>query len=370
MISFEYYNGLPLEYESFLIKRYDSFITTCRYIEVYYPNYEFNHMLVRDDSELQELFVYGIKGNQATCFNSLVSINQVVVAEFIRSVFEQHSTVTKIEIVASYNEYNFEKSILYFQSDNHILNLPQKIDDYFNMLGSSTRQTLKNRKAKLLRDYENVNFYTKYGSEISEEIVNRIIDLKTERQKQKGRRHKVDEMEKNNIYKFSKHYGCVSYLEVDGVIVSGSINTRLKNGMFGHITGFDPKFSKYNVGEICTFNLIQTSIENGLTTFNFLWGHSDLKRRLLGKPRFLYFYFIFRAHSFEYAFTKMKVSFQEMKRNLKQSRLLVAVKSLIRSYAQKNFSARKVIFSKANIVEKNRLILMLSYLSELTYDFI
>lgn len=339
MISFEYYNGLPLEYESFLIKRYDSFITTCRYIEVYYPDYEFNHMLVYGDGELQELFVYGKKGNQVTCFNSLVSINKNVVDEFIRCVFKMHTMVKKIEIMASYNEYNFDKSILYFQSDNHILNLPQKIDDYFNMLGSSTRQTIKNRRARLLRDYKNVNFYTKYGPEISEEIVDKIIQLKTERQKQKGRMHEVDEMEKNNIYRFSQHYGCVTYMEVDGVIVSGSINTILENGMFGHITGFDPKFSKYNVGEICAFNLIQTSIEKGLTNFNFLWGQSDLKRRLLGKPRFLYFYFVFRDYSIEYVFVRIKVLFQEIKKNFKQSRLVVAVKTLIRSYAQRNYSA-------------------------------
>lgn len=338
MISFESHKGLPLEYESFLIQRYDSFITTCRYIEVYYPTYEMNHVCVYDDDKLIELFVYGNRKNLAKCFNSLVSIDQAIVEEFVHCVFETHLNVKKIEIVASYNEYNFDKSILYFQSDNHILHLPRTIDDYFNMLSSSTRQTIKNRKVRLSRDYENVNFHTKFGSEITEEIVDKIIELNTVRLKQKGKIHKVDKATKNNIFKFSQHYGCVAFIEVDGAIVAGSINTILNNGMFGHITGFDPKFYKYNVGEICAFNLIQTSIERGLTTFNFLWGQSDLKKRLLGKPHYLYFYFIFRSHSLEYAFDRVKVYLMEMKRNIKQSRALVAVKNSIKNYAQKSYS--------------------------------
>ncbi len=337
MISLEYHKGLPLEYESFLIHKYDSFITTCRYIEVYYQGYDIHYMLVYEDNKLIDLFVYGNRRNTAKCFNSLVSIEQNIVEEFIRYVFEMHSNVKKIEIVASYNVYNLTKSILYFQSDNHVLQLPQTIDEYFNVLSSSTRQTIKNRKNRLLRDYEKVNFCTRFGVEIDLDIVEKIIQLNTERLKQKGRLHKVDHEAKNKIYKFSQHYGCVAYIEVDGEIVAGSINTILNNGVFGHITGFDPKFHKYNVGEICAFNLIQTSIEKGLTTFNFLWGQSDLKKRLQGKPHVLYFYFVFRAHSAEYLFNKIKVGFWVVSRNLKRSKLLTSVKVMIQNFAKKKY---------------------------------
>ena len=82
MISIECYQGIPLDYESFLIMRYDSFFTNCRYFEVYYQDYGINHMLVSKDSTLIELLVFGIKDETAYSFNSLVNIDQGVISEF------------------------------------------------------------------------------------------------------------------------------------------------------------------------------------------------------------------------------------------------------------------------------------------------
>lgn len=335
MISIKCFKGLPVEYESFLIDKYNSFITTCRYIEVYCSSFDINYMIVYKNSKLVEILIFGNKGKTSTCFNSLVEINQDIIFESTKYIFEKYPFIQKVKIVSSYQKYFFEKSFLLSKSDDHILSLPSTMDDYYRDLGRSTRQNIKNRTVRLLRDYPQVKFATKFGLEIEESLVNKILQLNLVRMKNKGTISRIDSNYTNNIYKYSQHYGCVAYLEIDDVIVAGSINTILNKGLFGHVTAFDKNFSKYNVGEICAFYLIQTSIDNGLSTLHFLWGESDLKSRLLAKPRLLFSYFIYREYSSDYVYYRAKTIYISILESFKRSKYSRPIKDAIKMYRRK-----------------------------------
>lgn len=338
MITIECFKGLPIAYEPFLIDRYNSFITTCRYIEVYYSSvYDINYMLFKENDKLIEVLVYGNKGAVSRCFNSLVYIHQSIIDEFTKKVFEIHPAIRKIKIVSTYKEYTLPKSILYSKSDDHILNLPATMDEYYMQLGSSTRQHIKNRRVRLFRDYKDVNFVVKFGSEIEDKTIAKIIQMNIERMKQKGKIPGLDDKHINNIYNFSQHYGYVVCLEVDGLIVAGSVNTIIKNEVFGHITSHDNNFSKYNVGELCAFHLIQNVIEKGITTVHFLWGASDLKRRLLAKPQLLFSYIIYRSYSFNYLFFKTNELFLHIFIGFKNSKISIPIRKIIIFYRKKKW---------------------------------
>ena len=350
MISIQCFEGLPLKYESFLIKKYNSYITTCRYIEVYYPTSDVNYMLIYENENIVEILVYGNEGNTTHCFNSLVDIDQKIVEEFKKIIFDKYHFIKKISIDASYKNYELDRSILTFKSDDQILNLPKTMDEYFSELSSSTRQTYKNRKVRLLKDYPQVNFVTKYGSEIEVELITKIFELNNDKMNHKGIPHGIDTVYKNNIYRYSQYYGCVTYIEIDGQLVAGSINSILNKGIFGHITAYNTNFSKYNVGEICAFYLIQTSIENGLSTFHFLWGKNDLKKRLLGKPHFLYSYLIFRTYSFDYFYTEVRIMILHILNKFKESKISLPLRMVIKYfYRSLNKKSGLRFFSSENL---------------------
>jgi len=335
MITFTCFKGLPVDYESFLLGKYNSYIVSCRYVEVYYPSYDINYMLVTENESLIDLILYGNKGVTTRCFNALVEMDQIVIEEFVRKIFETYSSIKKVIIDASYKNYIINKSILNFKSDDHILQLPSTMEEYYKKLSSSTRQTIKNRKIRLLRDYSDVKFVTKYGNDIDQTLIDKIIQLDFNKLKHKGVIHGSDISNKNihyknNIFKFTYHYGCVAYIEIDGEIVAGSINTIINKSLFGHVTAYDTKYYKYNVGEICAFYLIQTCIENGLSTFHFLWGQSDLKKRMLAKPNVLFSYLIYRSYSFDYLFNTIKVLFNKVLINAKQSKFSKPFKTSIK----------------------------------------
>ena len=336
MISIECFKGLPLEYESFLIKRYDSFITTCRYIDIYHPDYEINYALIYENNNLIELLMFENRGDTTTCMNRLVHIDQNIISVFTRYIFENFPSIKKIKIISSYNSYSFSKSILLHSNNDYIVKLPSMIDDYLSELGHSTRKTIKNHKSRLLRDYPHVNFVTKYGIEIEESIIDRIIQLNIARMKHKGIIPGKN-AEIINTYKYAQHYGVVSYIEIDGLIVAGNIAYILNKRMFGYIIAHDERFSKYNVAKICQLYLIHTAIEKGLSAFHFLWGDNDYKKRFLGEPHLMVSYLIYKAYSFDYMIMKYKTILTRTSLVIRQSDLLKPLRNTIKSYRRNNW---------------------------------
>jgi hypothetical protein len=337
MVSLECREGLPLEYEPFLIEKYDSFITTCKYIEINYSSYELNYILVHEDNILIDLLVFGNKGNTCICFNSLARIDQKVITEFSKRVFELFPGIVKIEIRASYIEYSLEKSFLNFNDNDQILNLPSTVDEYYKQLGSSTRQRIRNRRGRLSKDFPDIQFAAKYGEDIDESIVDQIIDLNCARMKSKGSVPGIAKEDRKKIYDYSKVYGCVVYIEINGKLVAGCISTILNKSVFMHVFSHDNDFSKYNLGEVCMFYLIQTSIESEMTTFHFLWGRTEFKKRLLGQNNELYFYYIFRSYSINYLVSRTRILLSNIVNVLKESSILEPLKRKIKSFRIKKW---------------------------------
>jgi len=338
MSTFESFSGIPVNYESFLIEKYASFITTCRYIEVNYPDYDVNYFTVQENGKLIELIVYGNKGNTSTCYNSLVSIDEDIVSNFLENLFKKHPEIKKIEIIASYNDYNFKRSILSFKSDNQILKLPSTVDEYYQELSYHVRKNIKNRKNRFLKEFPTAKFETKYGSEIEESVVDKIILLNSNRMRSKGTIPGIDNKFKDSIYRFSTFYGCVAYIEIDGEIVAGCVATLLNNEIFAHVIGHDNNYSKFNLGEMCFVYIIETSINKGINTFHFLWGETEYKRRLLAEPHFLYFYYIYRSYSADYMIDKVQVLISTVVLKIRKSKYSKPIRDAIKSYRKRNLN--------------------------------
>jgi len=339
MISIECFKGLPLEYEPFLIKRYESFITTCKYIEIYHPDYKMNHALIYEDNSLIEIILFENKGDTTSCMNVLVHIDQNIFSEFTKYIFEIFPDIKKVKIIFSYNSFTFKKSILLHSINDYIIKLPSKIDDYMLELGHSTRKSIKSKTSKLLKDYQHVNFVTKCGGEIEERVVDQIIKMNIARMKHKGIIPGKEISDGINIHKYSQHYGIVVYIEIDGEIVAGDIAYILNKRMFGLVGAHDENFSKYNVAKICQIYIIQAAIERGLSAYHFLWGDNDYKMRFLGKPHSIDSYFVYRAYSLDFLVTKARTTISRTLFNIRQSELTKPIRNAVKSYRKKKMAA-------------------------------
>ncbi len=334
MITVKYYKGLPLEYESFLVEKYQSYTTTCRYIEIYYPTLSFCYFTVYKNDMLIELLIFGKDRNTAKCLNLFVEIDQKILTKCLRLLFEVSGEIYKIVFDASYKKYSFAKTILYSQSNDHIIKLHSKIEDYYSELGRSTRRTLKKQKSKLLRDYPGVKFNFKFREEIDEGIIAKIIQLNFDRMKQKGivygNNHDI-----KSIYKYSQYVGLVTYIEIDGNVVAGTISYIINKKLFGYVVGHDSYYSKYSLGIICQLIEIQKSIELKLSTYHFLWGDNEYKKRLLAEPYSLYSYYIFRNYSLNYGINKVKAMVSMTSTNIRHSKKAKPLREAVKNYRKK-----------------------------------
>ena len=337
MISIECLKGLPNDYESFLIDKYNSYYTTCRYIEIFYPTYDINHILVREDGNLIDLLIFGNEGSTATCFNSLVEIGEDIIVECTKELFKTHASLQKIIINAFYKSYNIKRSVLSLKCNDHIVDLPASLDEYYSMLGYHTRKNSKNRKVRLLRDYPDAKFNVKYGAEIDEQLIDRLLQLNIDRMKSKGIVPGSDK-DKDRIFQYSQHYGCVAYIEIDGVVIAGFISTILGKRIFGHVIAHDDTYGKYNPGEVCQFYIIQTAIEKGLTRFHYSSGDNEYKKRMLANPHSMFSYILYRKYSFDYFYTKIRVTVSIAIADFRLSKYSKPLRDAIKSYRKRKYS--------------------------------
>jgi len=330
--SFEHFSGLPIDYEEFIIERYKSFITTCQYIKIYFPNYDYHYTLVKEGDNINEIFIYGIKENSCNCYNSLVSIDQDVIKQFAESIFINFPTLNKIKYAASYLSYNLKKSFLASTANDYILNLPSKMDDYYSNIGTTTRRHLKNYKSKLLRDYPNTRFVKKTGIEIKKELIDKIVQLSYRRMKSKGIIPGKDEKDAIDFYKYSQFYGQVSYIELDGVIIAGSISYLLNDRFFLFMIAHDNDFSKYNPGQLCIIFSVQEAIDMKMKTFHFLWGDNDYKVRLGANQKLISSYIFYKSYSFGFFVSKFKAGLSRFLLAARQSKYAKPLRDAIKGF--------------------------------------
>lgn len=337
MISFECVSGLPLEFESFLVEKYDSYKTTCRYIEVYFPTCDINHMLVYEDDKFVELLIFANRGDTTTCFNLFADLDHHIVTKFTQLIFEKYPTIGKVKFNASYRDLGLKKSFLFSKSNDYIIDLPAVVDDYYLQLGSTTRKHIKNYKSRLQRDYPQASFHLKCRDEIDDSIIDRIVQLNVERMKYKGIVPGLNSDENTKIHAFSQHYGCVAYVEIDGEIVAGCISYILSKRIFLHIIAHDNSHSKYNIGQVCLFFLIQSAIEQQLNTFHFLWGDNEYKMRFGAKPHALFSYFVYRSYSVDYIINNTKNLLIRTFIRFRNSKYSKPIRDAVKGYRRKTF---------------------------------
>ncbi len=337
MVSAECFKGLPFEYESFLVEKYDSCVTTCRYIAIFHATRNHHYMLIQEKDNLLDVIIYDSREDTVTCLNSLSYLKQDTIDVFTNHIFNNYPNIKTIEFPSSYSNLLAEKSILALRSDDFIISLPPSLDDYFKQLGSSTRANVRKHKNKFLKENPQANFVTKTGNEIDRNLIDKIISLNFNRIISKGQVPNVNSTHIDNFHQYSQHYGCVAYIEVNGSIIAGSIAYMSNKSMYSYFLAHDNDYSNYNAGQLCMLYLIQVAIEKGFTEFHLLWGESEYKTRFLAKPRTMYSYIIFKSFSYNFIFNKTKEYFSHLLYDFKRSKYALPLKSALRYFKKKNF---------------------------------
>lgn len=293
--------GLPYDYNFFLKEKYHSMTFTCEYLDIFKNiRSSAEYMILYEEENIVDLFIFEVKGNKCICYNDLICIDQNQWKFFCDNIFLKYNKIKEIILSRLYNQIQMKNQIVVGLTNDSLFDLPQCVDDYFLMMGTQTRRHIKNYRVRLNKNFPNNLFECRSGGDIEKDIVERIIDLNSQRMIAKGNIPGIDEEYKNNICQYAKNYDCVAFISINEQIIAGTICYILYDDVYLHVIAHDNSYSKFNVGQICLFELISYCINNKKKTFHFLWGVSDYKKRFLGKPYTLTSYKIYRSKSFVY----------------------------------------------------------------------
>lgn len=161
--------------------------------------------------------------------------------------------------------------------------LPVTFEEYFRKLGRSTRKKLRQWERRLRRDYKaEIREYHKMGS--IEEAMRIFFEL-----------HQKRWQAKHGLGLFADRTFCDFHLEVakrfaekgwlrlyfltaNDEAVSAAYAFSYQNKLYYYLCGFDPRYSKYGVGNLMTKHLVRISIEEGLTELDLMRGDHPHKR--------------------------------------------------------------------------------------------
>lgn len=293
-----YENEIPPEIECCIERIYQSPFCVTKYFEIFRDIRSLNALVIScGESDPLHVIAYVISGKEITVLNELVEIEQEYVQYFADTVFSRYPTITTV----NFNCLKGRIAFLHYpwrrwkSSHDIAIDLPGSFDEYHSKLGKQTQKHIRYYLNRLHRVYDDVEFHVATTKEIDPSIIGRVIEMNRLRMKGKNIRSGFDKSFETRIIEFSRHYGLVSTVSIQGMIVAGAICYELGNQAYLEAISHDPEYDRYNMGQVCLYLTIKHMIENGRISFHMLWGENEYKYRFLGEKQDLYFFSIYRT---------------------------------------------------------------------------
>jgi hypothetical protein len=171
------------------------------------------------------------------------------------------------------------------------ISTPNSMDIFLKELSANFRYNLRRYVRKLEKDYQRVEFkrYDELGS--VEEAMKIFFQLNQKRWKSKHMPGAFNTQEVRNFYKdvaklFANNgWLALYFLTVDDEPIAGLYSFEYNQKMYGALSGFDPYYSKYSVGNLVLLKVIEKCIERKIKEFDFMKGGESYKFRYSVKHR-------------------------------------------------------------------------------------
>jgi hypothetical protein len=297
-----YENGIPPEVERSLAKIYQSPFSVAEYFKIFRGIYSLNALVIScGEAAPRHVLAYVISGRELTVLNELVEIGQEYVQHFTAAVFDRYPAVTSVNFnCIAGRPIDFHLPWRRWKTSQDIaIELPRYFDEYRSKLGKQTQKHIKYYTNRLKKEFEDFTFHVSATHEIDPAVIGRIIEMNHMRMKGKNIRSGFDSLFQERIIEFSRFYGLVCTVSVQGKIVAGAICYEVGNQAYLEAISHDPEYNKYNVGQVCLYLTVKHLIEKGRNSFHMLWGENEYKYRFLGVKQELYFISMYRSYTYK-----------------------------------------------------------------------
>jgi hypothetical protein len=266
---------------------YGNLFSTLAHCRVYEQGSNLNTFILRAGERMRSVWLYERGVRSVRVLNEGIEIGEAEVRRFAHAMFARYPTVGAIRFHAVQSK--LQRLPFPFSQHNcledMVLKLPSSASDYLAQLGKSTRSYIHRYLNKLRRDFPSMRFELVEAHELDERHIRHIIELNRARMAHKGKVSINDATLAEQIVHLAMDCGLVGALTIDGRVVAGTINYRVRDNYFLEVIAHDPAYDAYRLGTLCCYLTICECIARGGDEYHFLWGQDAYKSRLLGRQR-------------------------------------------------------------------------------------
>lgn len=222
-----------------------------------------------------------IAGEPNTQYNDAINNSSGSVDEFLQKCLEDLES-RGIDALNLHNVKEDAHIYKYCYENGHILekkhapwiNLTtfENFDSFFTSTSKTTRKVYR----RLFREFD-VQYQVFLDEQISEDLIDKIINLKVKQLAKLGKSSRVF-MNQNNLDDLKAIFTnpnddykiFVSTLKCNGALVSGAISFIKHDTYYGYIVAMDDEYTKYSPGNAHVILNVQWSFENNLDIYDFL----------------------------------------------------------------------------------------------------
>lgn len=170
------------------------------------------------------------------------------------------------------------------------ITLQNPFSEFMNRLGPNIRANIRRQMRKLQKKYR-VSFktYTDFGS--INKAMNTFFDLHQKRWTAKGEpgafaSKTIRDFHIDMAKRFAeKNWLSLYFLAVDDKSIAAEYSFCYDQKMYYYLSGFDPKFENYSIGNLLKIHLIETCIQKGIKEYDLLRGYASYKCDWTDKAR-------------------------------------------------------------------------------------
>ncbi len=236
----------------------------------------------RCDGRIDSLWLFEREGRRARVLLEVCELNAHQVQAFAQAVFERYRTINLIEFKAVHLVGSIEKLPVQKVnfSEDYVLDLPASAEQWYAALSPRSREKTRYYLRRARRLAPNLQFHRLAGSQITQPLLEKILQMNRSRMRAKGRSFGIDDTEQARLYELMRERGQISWIEIDGNIIAGLLCTLSGPDIFMHVVAHDSTYDDLRPGQIVCTLAIEQAIQQGLQRFHFLWGHYEYKQRL------------------------------------------------------------------------------------------
>lgn len=251
--------------------------------------------------EVIGVLLFRMRGTRAFVLTEMCALEQEIVDEFCRALFSRFAYADAV----CFNAVMLPRPLvrgcrqLYAFSENYVIDLPARVDDYLAALGKSTRKTIKGYGNKLRRDHPGLDWEVCAGADLGEAELSRLVQqlqaFKRDSMARRGKRAEIDKRDTERMITLASECGLIGVARIDGRICGGSLACRIGDNYVMPLSAADPALEAYRLGMLCCFWSVCDCIAAGARQCHLLWGRYQYKTQLLGVPQPLYRLNLYRS---------------------------------------------------------------------------